>query len=583
MTAELTSAELLADEGYPGSEAAFGKAPWVSELVGRFSKDDTQRFWFLDFHWPRGITPMGLTAIDDGYAWASQSAAAALPLPEGRGLTQRIVGTHVYSTPIAVSDPWELEQRAQRLRYRLPRFVDDFEGIWAERRRELDAWWNHLSNAELPTFSVSDLGRYLLSSRRFLRRATEIHFELMYPLLVNHLAFFRLCAEMDIDVAVAGKFLQGYESKMTDVDRALWELTSLARRLSIAGIFDRHEADGIQSAIASQAGSASQWWVTFQDMMRRYGHRADGPFDVSLPSWNEDAAYPLAIIKSHLERDSSPDFETARKRALAERDRAVESARATLTIEEQAVFDRGLAACERANFPKWQDDHNYYIDLRAALPMRWACLQIADRAGADLPDDGLFLFWSEMMSVVEGSRSLKSMSNLIRERRQYYDYWRDRRPLMPKVLGTVPESVSDPVMIEVFGIDHNFLAAVRTADTFVDGHYQPVTTMRGMAVSPGTARGIARVFSDPRELHLLQPGEVLVCESITPSWSPAFSKIAGCVCDSGGMLSHAAITSREYGIPAVTGIGTSTNVIHGGDEVEVNGSTGWVTVFRSNE
>lgn len=574
--------ELAADEGYPGSEAAFGLASWVHEPVGRFREHDQQRFWFLDFHWPRGITPMGLTVIEDGYSWASQFAAATLPLPEGRGLTQRIVGTHVYAAGIPVSDPWEVDQRARLLRRRLPKFVDDFDAIWSERCLELDSWWNRFTRTDLRSLSLPELGRHLIACRRFLKRATEVHFELMYPLLVNHLAFFGLCAEMGIDGAATGKFLQGYESEMSDADRALWELTRLARRSGIADVFDRYEAHQLEGALSHRGGRTASWWSAFQNAMLIHGHRAEGPFDPVLPSWNEDVAHPLAIIKSNLQHGSPPDFDLALEDARSRRADSIEAARAGLTMEELHVFNRGLAACERANFPKWQEDHNYYIDLRAALPMRWACLEISDRINADMADDGLFLFWHEIMAVVDGYRAFKPMSDLICARRQYYEFWLNRRPTMPKVLGTIPDSISDPVMMEVFGISDQFLAAVRTSASDEDDARQSATAMRGMGVSRGIASGIARVMYDTDNLDLLRPGEVLVCESITPNWTPAFSRIAACVCDSGGMLSHAAITSREYGVPAVTGLGIATATVHDGDRLEVNGSTGTVAILGSS-
>jgi PEP-utilizing family enzyme len=66
----------------------------------------------------------------------------------------------------------------------------------------------------------------------------------------------------------------------------------------------------------------------------------------------------------------------------------------------------------------------------------------------------------------------------------------------------------------------------------------------------------------------------------SPNWTPAFAKIAACVCDGGGTLSHAAIVGREYSVPTVTATGLATVVIADGDEVEVDGTTGWVTVLQ---
>ena len=85
------------------------------------------------------------------------------------------------------------------------------------------------------------------------------------------------------------------------------------------------------------------------------------------------------MIKTFLEKDADHDFEAARAAAVEERETAVDAARSVLTLEEQRLFDGGLESCRAANFPWWQDDHNFYIDLRVTLPMRWACHAIADR------------------------------------------------------------------------------------------------------------------------------------------------------------------------------------------------------------
>jgi pyruvate,water dikinase len=148
---------------------------------------------------------------------------------------------------------------------------------------------------------------------------------------------------------------------------------------------------------------------------------------------------------------------------------------------------------------------------------------------------------------------------------------------MPKMLGTIPESVDDPIVIEIFGLNGHFLSTIKAAASG-----QEVRTLTGVPASKGSARGIARVLSNADELHRIQPGEILVCESTSPNWTPAFAKIAACVCDGGGTLSHAAIVGREYGVPTVTAVGLATAVIKDGDEIEVDGTAGKVTIFRAD-
>jgi pyruvate,water dikinase len=92
--------------------------------------------------------------------------------------------------------------------------------------------------------------------------------------------------------------------------------------------------------------------------------------------------------------------------------------------------------------------------------------------------------------------------------------------------------------------------------------------------------GPARVVRDVNEIGTVQPGEVLVCPVTAPSWGPVFPKIAAAVSDIGGMMSHAAIIAREYGMPAVVGTGHATKLIKTGDRVRVDGDSGVVTIVR---
>jgi len=77
----------------------------------------------------------------------------------------------------------------------------------------------------------------------------------------------------------------------------------------------------------------------------------------------------------------------------------------------------------------------------------------------------------------------------------------------------------------------------------------------------------------------VQPGEVLVCEMTLPTWTPLFSTIAAVVSDTGGVLSHGAVVAREYGIPAVFGVGSATAAIRDGQLVEVDGDAGLVRLL----
>jgi pyruvate,water dikinase len=101
-------------------------------------------------------------------------------------------------------------------------------------------------------------------------------------------------------------------------------------------------------------------------------------------------------------------------------------------------------------------------------------------------------------------------------------------------------------------------------------------SLRGAAVSGGLAVGSARIVRGVNDFDKLMPGDVLVCPSTTPAWTPLFAVAVAVVADAGGVLSHAAIVAREYGIPAVMGCSNATRTLLDGERIEVNGTTGTV-------
>jgi phosphohistidine swiveling domain-containing protein len=562
-------------EWYPGYKPEHFEFPYVVDAPSPFRKEDENAFWFLDFHWSRGLTPLAATLWSaDGYCWGTQHASEELPLPPGRGVTCRFAGTHLYGSPLPETDPREIGARANRLGTNLPHFLQNYRAIWETGRDELEATWDYFQGVDMTRVPTGDLAGLITQGRRYHKRSMEIHFNVMYPMLVNFLGFYGSCAELGIDTNQVGKFLQGEETKIMELDRELYKLSVKARQAGLAQVFADNEPAQLRAALSAQGGSASQWLTDFDDFLQVYGWRSDATCDVGLPSWVEDPTNPLGMVKTFLLKDTDHDFEAAARNALAERDAAIDAARSGLTREEQAVFDGGLAANQAANFPWWQDDHNFYIDLKVMLPLRHACQELARRVEAEHKDDMLYLFWPELMDVANGKPYSGELKSLVKDRRQYFDHWHVRRGEVPKVLGTIPDAVEDPVLIEIFGINPGSLRAVQNPDAAAE------TELAGVPAAKGAATGVARVLQSADDLHRLAPGEILVCESTSPNWTPAFGKIAACVCDGGGMLSHAAIVGREYGVPTVTAVGIATVAIGDGDQIEVDGTNGKVTILK---
>ena len=186
-----------------------------------------------------------------------------------------------------------------------------------------------------------------------------------------------------------------------------------------------------------------------------------------------------------------------------------------------------------------------------------------------------YLFKPELFEVMESGDEGRwaELAAMIPDRRAYFEHWRERGPSLPTMLGTIPDTVPDPIMIEVFGLSGHFLETLR------GGPADSGAEIRGFPAAKGIAEGVARVITTVTDLHTVQPGEILVCGGTTTEWTPAFGIIAACVCDTGGSLTHAAIVSREYGIPCVVGTAVATTMIKTGDRVRVDGRAGTVRVL----
>lgn len=140
------------------------------------------------------------------------------------------------------------------------------------------------------------------------------------------------------------------------------------------------------------------------------------------------------------------------------------------------------------------------------------------------------------------------------------------------VFNKPPAVITEPFTIMLWGITSERVEAWLNP-------VQKSDELTGMAASPGLVEGIARVITSADELDLLQEGEILVASITAPSWAPVFGKVRGIVTDIGGMMSHAAIVCREYGLPAVTGTGYASSTIRTGQRLRVNGDAGEVTIL----
>jgi phosphoenolpyruvate synthase/pyruvate phosphate dikinase len=151
-------------------------------------------------------------------------------------------------------------------------------------------------------------------------------------------------------------------------------------------------------------------------------------------------------------------------------------------------------------------------------------------------------------------------------------------PLRPRIAARQVEHRADRRIMPP-----DFLGAPPAPQDWVDRYEGPPVPLkakrgelRGIGASPGVVKSAARVAHTLEEGLVLNQGEILVCATADPNWTPLFALAAALVTDAGGSLCHAAVVAREYGIPAVVGTHTATRTIVTGQVVEVDGAAGVV-------
>ena len=229
---------------------------------------------------------------------------------------------------------------------------------------------------------------------------------------------------------------------------------------------------------------------------------------------------------------------------------------------------------------KIRDERGVFSDIWAAGIMRRAALaagrRLADRGRIHDPEHFTDAGFEEMCALVSGANGPSADELAERQKLRTSLTAKD----VPQVLGDPPSPPPDPA-----GLPPAVGRVMRAMGIVIDEMFGSSTEqhdehlLRGLAASPGVREGIARRVAGPAEFDRIVQGDVLVTESTTEAFNILLPLLGGIVTDAGGLLSHAAIVAREYGIPGVVGTREGTALIPDGARVRVDGGAGEVTVL----
>jgi pyruvate,water dikinase len=535
--------------------------------------EDARLFWMYErVHCPRPLTPLSHDLVQFVYQNGIGAAAEDLEFPIRA--RSRAINTYVYMAIYPVTPPEEMEAQGKRAEAKLGASMARVADLWRDEwfpeiRRHVQFW----EQFNLPGASMDELLAHLDESIERTKRLWQIHFNIVFACFTPQSMFEELYRELFSDRSAldAYRLLQGFDNLTLQADRALWQLSRAAlAEPAVRQALETHAAsDVVASLEGTPAGRA--FLAQLQDYLNQFGPRADSLFELSMPRWIEDPTPVIATLKEYMEQpDRDPEAELAA--LAAERERQVAAAREQLRGYPEPVigqFEFFLKAAQEGNVVR--EDHNLWIDFRTVYLLRRVVLEFGRRFAAagviDGPDDVFYLTFDDIRATAAdlpgGDRR-----QLVAERRAAVEHFGAITP--PPVAGTMPPGPppADPVglaMGKVLGVP---------PPPSDDPH-----TLRGVPSSSGVTRGPARLIRSLGEAARLQPGDILVAETTLPPWTPLFAIAAAVVTDTGGVLSHAAIVAREYGIPAVVGTGMATAVIQDGQTIEVDGDQGIVRII----
>ena len=343
---------------------------------------------------------------------------------------------------------------------------------------------------------------------------------------------------------------------------AMWELGRLVvASEAVEVIFDA----GI-SGLASRLRSATddpavkEFVERFDDFLVEYGSRGPNEWEMRCPTWETHPDLALAAIDRMRLSDASRSPFVHNAERAAERER-LGAEIAELLESDPETQDRFLGALRAATVFMPGRERTKTNCVKLIQEGRMGAHEIGRRrvaAGHFHRHDDFGLLTREELEVeVDHPGSFTSQL-------------RDREALLHEVA-----ALQEPFLFTGGRPDMSTYPPRASGDVAPLGAGEALV---GVGGCPGVVRGVARVVLDSHDPTALQPGDVLVAPITDPSWTPLFVPAEGVVVDVGAPLSHAIIVSRELGIPCVVSATDATKKIPDGALVEVDGTTGVVTV-----
>ena len=306
--------------------------------------------------------------------------------------------------------------------------------------------------------------------------------------------------------------------------------------------------------IANELSSKDNLIPAVKEIIDKYGYHSDKELDITYPCYYEEPETVIQMVKDMviLEDSYSPleDKENGHRMYLEvfEKVRNKVSDRTFKKVEKKVSGMRTMLWWRE----EFRDVSTRFYYMLRVYTMEYA-KHLVEKGVLASVEDVWFLKVGDLWDYIDGNNSGDDLKEIIEKNKYYYNCYRNY--------------ISDNEIGTVFSKHRDDVKAKETA-------------IKGLGANNGSVTGIARVIEDFTQIDRLQEGDILVTRFTDTGWTPKFAILSGIVTEYGGILCHAAIVSREYGIPAIVCCKDAMQKIRDGQTITIDGSTGCVTIVK---
>ena len=504
--------EVPAPEGCEGWESMY---PYYALFSEERRSSEEARGWFRDgMHFPEPMFPFDFVTADSPYMCLGQANTRIFAVPPALGIDHRVLYGWVYMSANAVTDEAEIGRRAQLFGERAGFYFqnwDDLYGRWQAKVEDTIGEISALEVPDLPEIEDSEVvteGRGIGSAHTLLvaydrllesiDRIWQYHFEFLNLGYAAYLVFYELCKQSfpDIPDQTIAKMVSGIDVVLFRPESELGRLAGKAVELGIADKIKAASADeaALQAALVDSA-PGQEWLADWEAVKTPWFYYSNGNgFYHHHRSWIDDPSVPLAHLANYIRRlQAGEDLTRPLAEVSAERDRISTEYRALLdSPDAAAAFDQNLGLA-RLVFP-YVESHNFYVE-HWYHTIFWNKVRefgalLARHRFIDDAEDIFYLQRHEISDALVDLRLAWAAGSegrgpgywppIVEKRKRIMKAMRKFTP--PPALGSVPDAITEPMTIMLWGITTERVHAWAAPDRD-DG-----ATITGFAGSPGASR-----------------------------------------------------------------------------------------------